>query len=144
MNNELVEHKSWIKRNRKWFVLLIGVFVIVLGLFISSGIGGKITDIGKAYADSALYENAILEVKKNEEAINALGEIKPTDKMAITEGFVDYSEDNKAVKTTIRIKGNKGQGKLDILAEKAQNNWVYKEIKVRVRGLEEPIIIIKN
>ncbi len=142
MNNELVEHKSWIKRNKKWFISLIGLFAIIIVIFLSSGLGEKITDISKAYADSALYENAILEVKKNEKAINALGEIKSIDKMAITEGFVNYSEDNKKVKSTIRLKGTKGQGKLDILAERDKDNWIYKEIKIRVRGLKDPIIII--
>lgn len=144
MDNELVEHKSWMKQNRKWFFPLIVVLVITLGVLFSSGISGKVADIGKAYGDPILYERAILEVKKNEDAINALGEIEPIDKMAITEGFVNYSEDNKAVKTTIRIKGSQGQGKLDILAEKEQNHWRYKEIKVRVRGLEEPIMIVKK
>lgn len=142
--NELVQHKSWFKRNRKWFIPLIGLFIIIIAGFFSSGLGGKVKDISKAYADTALYENAIKEVKKNAEAIYVLGEIKPTDKMAITEGFVAYSEDNKKVKTTIRIKGEKQQGKLDIYAERNENSWIYKEIKIRIKGTKEPIIVIKN
>jgi succinyl-CoA synthetase beta subunit len=142
--NQLIQHKSWIKRNRKWFIPSIGLFVVVLVIFLSSGLGGKVADIGKAYADTTLYKDAIKEVKKNREAINTLGDIKPIDKMAITEGFVEYSEDNKKVKTTIRLKGTKGQGKLDILAERNKNSWIYKEIKIRVRGSEKPIIIIEK
>jgi len=142
--DELTHHKSWMKRNRIWFIPFIVVFIIVLIAFFSSGLGGKVADISKAYTDRALYKNAIEEVKKNSKAINILGDIKPIDKMAITEGFVDYSEDNKKVKTSIRLKGTKGQGKLDILAEREKNSWVYKEIKIRIRGLEQPIIIIEN
>ena len=142
--NELVKHKSWIKHNRKWFIPLLGLFIIVIVGFFSSGLGGKVKDISKAYADTALYENAIKEVKKNQKAINVLGEIKPTDKMAITEGFVSYSEDNKKVKSTIRIKGSKGKGKLDIHAERNEDSWIYKEIKIRIKGYKEPIIVIKN
>jgi len=63
------------------------------------------------------------------------------DNMAITEGFVSYSDDNKKVKTTIRIIGTKGKGKLDILAERNLGNWIYKEIKIRIKGSNEPIII---
>jgi len=142
--NELIQHKSWMQRNRIWFIPLIGLLIIISIAFFSLGLGGKVADISKAYADTALYENAIKEVEKNTQAINILGAIKPTDKMAITEGFVDYSEDNKKVKTTIRIKGSKGNGKLDILAERNGADWIYKEIKIRIKGSKEPIIIIKN
>mgnify|MGYP000574940358 FL=1 len=142
--NDLVKHESWIKRNRLWVFPSIGIFIILMGILFSAGVGGKVADITKAYADSKLYDDAILEVEKNKDAINALGDIKPIDNMAIIEGFVNYSEDNKAVKTTVRIKGSKGNGKLDILAEKVQNSWDYNEIKIRIKGSKEPIIIIKN
>ena len=139
--NELIQHKSWIKRNRIWVIPFIGLFLIVLVVLFNSGLGSKINDISKAYADTALYENAIIEVKKNTQATNVLGEILPMDNMAITEGFVSYSDDNKKVKTTIRIVGTKGKGKLDILAERNLGNWIYKEIKIRIKGSNEPIII---
>lgn len=142
--NELVPHKSWMQRNRKWFIPLIGFILILFISFFSSGLGEKVKDISKAYADTALYENAITEVKKNAIAIQALGKIKPIDKMAITEGFVAYSKDDKKVKTTIRIKGEKRQGKLDIHAERNENSWVYKEIKIRIKGFEEPIIVVNK
>ena len=129
------------KRNRIWVIPFIGLFLIVLVVLVNSGLGGQINDISKAYADTALYENAIVEVKKNTQATNVLGEILPMDNMAITEGFVSYSDDNKKVKTTIRIIGTKGKGKLDILAERNLGNWIYKEIKIRIKGSNEPIII---
>lgn len=113
-------------------------------MFFGSGLGGKVKDISKAYADSGLYDNAIQEVKKDSEVIKILGEIEPTDNFAIAEGYVEYSEDNKEVRSTIRIKGSKGRGKLDIYAERNESSWNYKEIKIRVRGLEKPIMIIGN
>lgn len=113
-------------------------------MFFGSGLGGKVKDVSKAYADSALYDNAIQEVKKDSEAIKILGEIEPTDNFAIAEGYVEYSEDNKEVRSTIRIKGSKGRGKLDIYAERNESSWNYKEIKIRVRGLEKPIMVIGN
>ena len=142
--NDLVKHESWIKRNRLWLFPSIGIFIILTSILFSAGVGGKVADITKAYSDSKLYDDAILEVEKNKDAINALGDIKPIDNMAIIEGFVNYSEDNKAVKTTVRIKGSKGNGKLDILAEKVQNSWDYNEIKIRIKGFKEPIIIVKK
>jgi hypothetical protein len=142
--NELIPHKNWMKRNQKWFIPLIGFLIIMLIGSINSGLGGKVKDVSKAYTDTTLYENAIKEVENNKQAIHVLGGIQPIDKMAIAEGFVSYSEDNKKVQSTIRIKGTKGQGKLDILAERNKNSWDYKALKIRVKGVEEPIVIIKK
>ena len=67
--NELIQHKSWMQRNRIWFIPLIGLLIIISIAFFSLGLGGKVADISKAYADTALYENAIKEVEKSEKEI---------------------------------------------------------------------------
>ena len=142
--NELVEHKSWMQRNRIWFIPIMVLTAIIAFMFFSSGLGGKVKDVGKAYADTSLYDNAMLKVKNNSEAINVLGEIKPTDNFAIAEGYVKYSEDNKEVRTTIRIKGTKQKGKLDIYAERKEGTWNYKELKIRIKSIDKTILILEN
>ena len=83
MNNELIEQKNWWKRNWKWFVSLSGIVLIIISVFISSGMGGIGADLAQAYSDTELYENALDKVKSNQKVTELLGKIEPIDKLAI-------------------------------------------------------------
>jgi|AntRauMFilla1563_2_1112583.scaffolds.fasta_scaffold00010_39 hypothetical protein len=137
MNNELIEQKSWWKRNWKWLVPLSGIILISLGIFFSSGMDGIATDLVQAYADTELYDNALEKAKSDERVTELLGEIKPIDQLAILEGHVEYSNDNKTVNSSIRIIGNKGKGSLDISADRMNNEWNYTKINVRIKNPPE-------
>ncbi|MBC9796016.1 cytochrome c oxidase assembly factor Coa1 family protein [Sinomicrobium weinanense] len=134
MNNELIEQKSWWKRNRKWFVTMCGIMVIFIAAFFSSGMDGMATDLVQAYADTKLYENALEKAKSDERVTELLGEIKPIDKMAIIEGQVKYSNDNRTVNSTIRVKGTKGKARMDISANRINNTWNYTRINIRIKN----------
>jgi hypothetical protein len=137
MNNELIEQKSWWKRNWKWLVPLSGIILISLGIFFSSGMDGIATDLVQAYEDTELYDNALEKAKSDERVTELLGEIKPIDQLAILEGHVEYSNDNKTVNSSIRIIGNKGKGSLDISADRMNNEWNYTKINVRIKNPPE-------
>jgi hypothetical protein len=47
VNNELIEQKSWWKKNWKWFMPVSGFLLILLSVFISSGIGGLVLILPK-------------------------------------------------------------------------------------------------
>ncbi|MFD2917985.1 cytochrome c oxidase assembly factor Coa1 family protein [Psychroserpens luteus] len=132
MDNIIIQNKNWWQRNWKW---LIPSTVIMFGLlmFLFSGLGGAATDISKAYAEKDLYNNAFEKVKANDKASKVLGELQPIDNLAILEGSVNYSNDNKTIKSSIRIVGSKARGKLDIIADKVDDVWGYKLINVRVK-----------
>nr|WP_321230470.1 cytochrome c oxidase assembly factor Coa1 family protein [uncultured Psychroserpens sp.] len=132
MDNTIIQNRNWWQRNWKW---LIPSTVIMFGLlmFLFSGLGGAATDISKAYVEKDLYNNAFEKVKANDKASEVLGELQPIDNLAILEGAVNYSNDNKTIKSSIRIVGPKARGKLDIIADKVDDVWVYKLIKVRVK-----------
>tara|TARA_R110000751_G_scaffold198664_1_gene303475 strand:+ start:60 stop:503 length:444 start_codon:yes stop_codon:yes gene_type:complete len=132
MDNTIIQNRNWWQRNWKW---LIPSTVIMFGLlmFLFSGLGGAATDISKAYAEKDLYNNAFEKVKANDKASEVLGELQPIDNLAILEGYINYSNDNKTIKSSIRIVGSKARGKLDIIADKVDDVWVYKLIKVRVK-----------
>lgn len=136
MSNELITQKSWCKRNWKWFIPLTGIILILIIVFFSSGLGGTTADLTQAYADTELYENALQKVKSDKRVIEILGEIEPIDKLAILEGSVKYSQDNKTVNTSIRLKCIKGKAKMDITANRIDNKWDYEKINLRIR---EPI-----
>ena len=133
MNNELIQEKSWWKRNWKWLAPLIGIVLISMVVFFSSGLGTVATDITKAYTDMQLYENALQKVKSNKRVIEVLGEIEPIDKLAILEGEVHYTNENQTVNSSIRIKGKKKNARMDILAVRINDEWNYKKINIRIK-----------
>ena len=145
MDNELIVEKSWWKRNWKWFLpTFILVFLLLFGVILSSGVEGNVTDIAQAYSDNSLYEKAIEKAKTNERVIELIGEIEPIDKLAILEGNAIYSNNNNSVELSIRVRGNKGNGKMDISADKNGKEWGYKKISIRIKDPKEEIQILKD
>ena len=138
MNNELIEEKSWWERHWKWIIPTSGIIFISAIIFFSSGLGGITADITKAYADTELYENALEKVKSNQRVSEILGEIEEIDKFAIVEGSVKYATDNKTVNSSTRITGTKGKAKMDIIANRIDDKWIYEKINLRItKPIEE-------
>jgi hypothetical protein len=145
MDNELIVNKSWWNSNWKWFLpTSLILFLLLFGFILSSTVDGSITDIAQAYSDNSLYEKAIEKVKTNKRVLETLGEIEPIDKLAIFEGNAIYSNNNNSVALSIRIKGSKGKGKMDISAEKNGTAWKYKTINIRIKNPKEEIQILKD
>jgi hypothetical protein len=144
MDNELILNKNWWNRNWKWFLpTSLILLLLVTGSVMSSVIGGNIIDITQAYADNSLYQNAINKAQINKRVLEILGELEPIDKLAIVEGNAVYSNNNKSVTSSVRLKGSKGNGKMDILAEKNGTVWKYKAITIRIKNPKEDIKIIE-
>jgi hypothetical protein len=143
MNNELITEKSWWNKNWKWFLPSL-LFLLLFGFLLSSSIEGNITDIAQAYSDNSLYEKAIDKAKCNKRVLEVIGEIEPIDQLAILEGNAIYSNNNNSVTLSIRVKGNKGKGKMDISAERNGTAWNYKKINIRIKEPKEEIQIIKD
>ena len=137
MNNELIEQKSWWKRNWKWLIPVSGIMIISLVIFFSSGMAGVGANLAQAYSDTELYENALEKVKSDQKVNELLGEIEPIDKLAILEGAIQYTNNNQTVNSTIRLKGTKGKAKLDISADRINNEWNYTKINVRIKNPPE-------
>jgi len=131
--------KNYWQRHWKWIIPSTLLFLII---FLKSPIGNAVTDIAKVYADASVYENALDEVKANDTAIAILGTIAPIDKFAVVEGAVSYSNNNETVKITIRIKGSENKGKLDIIANKLNGDWVYELIQIRLKAPKKTIVIV--
>ncbi|WP_339840265.1 cytochrome c oxidase assembly factor Coa1 family protein [uncultured Maribacter sp.] len=147
MSNELINEKGWFKRNWKWIILVFLLFWSFIFFITSSGLGGLLGDYGKAYADSTFYTVPLQKVQSNSRVREILGEIEPMGKMSILNGAIDYSEDNKSVKSTIKIFGENGKAMLDISAEWINGFWVYSKINVRIKNppeIREVIPILKS
>lgn len=133
MNNELIEQKSWWKRNWKWSLTGSGIVLLFIGVFFSSGMGGISRDLVQAYADGGLYENVLERANADARVFELLGTLQPIDKLAILEGQVEYSNNNSTVNSSIRVVGSKGKATLDIFAERLNDDWIYKSIKIRIK-----------
>lgn len=145
MDNELIVERIWWKRNWKWFLpTFILIFLLFFGSILNSSVDGNVTDIVQAYSDNSLIEKAVEKVKNNQKVTELIGEIEPIDKLAILEGNTIYSNNYNSVQLSIRIKGNKGKGKLDILADKNGNEWEYKKINIRIKEPKTEIKVLGN
>jgi hypothetical protein len=144
MDNDLVEEKTWLKRNWKWSVPATVVFIFILGLLLTLNSPENLTDIVQAYSDNSLYEKAIEKANSNKRILQTIGIIHPIDKLAIFEGNAVYSNNNNSVELSVRIKGDKGNGKLDIIAEKFGTEWKYKKIIVRNKNPKEKIVVVND
>lgn len=145
MDNELIVDKSWWKRNWKWFLPTSIVLILLLfWVILTSTIDGSVTDIAQAYSDNSLHEKAIEKAKTNKRVLEVIGKIEPIDKLAILEGNAIYSNNNNSVELSIRVKGSKGKGKMDISADKIGNEWQYKKINIRIKNPKDEIQILKD
>jgi hypothetical protein len=127
MDNEIIEQKSfWTKR---WFWSTVIIAIGFMLIMISNS--DDVVNFGQAYADPSLCQNAIDKANKNEEVIQNFGKLEPIDKLAILEGNTVYSNNNKSISITVRVSGEKENGKMDILADKEGDIWKYKSIKIR-------------
>lgn len=102
-----------------------------------SELPGNIVQIGKAYNDSEICENALQIASDNHRVQEVFGKLNPMGPMALIEGSVRYSAGGDSVAITIGVKGDKSKkkigGKMDISAFKDNDNWKYQKIQIRIK-----------
>ncbi len=130
--------KNWLQIYGRWFVPILIVALIMI--FISSPMGNAAKDFGSLYLNPSIYQDALAKVRQHKEASELLG--KPIETLFLMEGEVQYYDNRNVVKMTIPIKGSKAKGRMDIEANKINNNWVYERIRVRVKNPKNFVDII--
>lgn len=134
-----IREKNWGERNWKWLVPITAFLILIIALLsLTSGLAS----FAQAYAEPALYENALEEARKNERVLEVLGDLQPVDKLAIMEGNAVYADDNSTADLTFRVKGSKGKGKMDVSVLKKNGLWEYQLIKIRILKPKEEIIVL--
>ena len=124
--------KNWFNKNYKWLVPISFITILTIYLISSSGLGKISTDLTQAYLDDELYTKVIEKVNRDHRVEKILGEIQPIDKMTILNGEVKYSDNNQKVISTIKIKGEKANAKLDLTAHRKDEKWKYDQINIRI------------
>lgn len=144
MDNDLIEKENWLKRNWKWFLPSILIFILLIGIMAASTSKENITGVAQAYSDHLLFEQAIEKANKNPNILENVGKIEPIDPLAILEGNILYSNNHNTVRLSVRINGTKRKGKLDISAIKKGVEWEYKKISVRTKNPENEIMVLEE
>ncbi len=129
--------KPWFKRKRTWFLLFVLTF---MGLFISTlpkELPRNVAYLAKAYSEPEICEEALAITKNDPKILTLLGELEPMGKLDMLNGSVGYSKGGDSVAITIDVRGDKKikniRSKMDVLAEKVNGKWEYRNIKVRIK-----------
>lgn len=141
--NESLKEKSWFKRNWKWLLPMVIIPVLGFTLLFSVISAGSVGDFASAFSDEKLYQNAIDKANKNVEVQNVLGTLEPVSNMGIVESTVEYTNTKQSVTLSIRVSGEKGKAKMDVVADKKGNEWRYTSIKLRIKEPKREIIVLQ-
>lgn len=134
-----MKKNSWI-----WIVILIITLSGSIYLFSTSGMSSHTVNFVQAYLDIDLYQNALIKAKKDERVKMIFGELQPIDKLAILEGEVGYSNDNKTVNMSLKINGSKENGTMHILANREGEKWIYEKIDIIAKKENKEVIIVDS
>ena len=130
------------KNSWMWIVILIITLSGSIYLFSTSGMSSHTVNFVQAYLDKDLYQNALIKAKKDERVKMIFGELQPIDKLAILEGEVGYSNDNKTVNMSLKINGSKENGTMHILANREGEKWIYEKIDIIAKRENKEVIIV--
>ena len=143
MDNDSIEKKSWLQRNIKWFIPVVIVLLFLGSALFSTASDAQMGDYATALNDDALFQDALHQAQQNKEVTMVFGTLQPIGQLAIIESNVEYSDNNNHVNLSVRVKGNKAKGRMDVVATKANNTWHYNIIKIRVKEPKQEIIVLQ-
>ncbi len=143
MSNDLIDNDSWTKRNWKWLLPTTIAILFLTFYTIFPVLNNEAPQFIKAYSDTKVFEKAIEIANANPKVKTTIGTIEAIDKLAILEGNIIYSNNNTSIASTIRIKGNHKQGKMDFTANKKGNEWIFQKVTIRYKNPKTVIRVIE-
>jgi hypothetical protein len=125
---ENVPDQNWFNRNWKWALPTGGCLLIII-LFIVFA-GSMILGVSSLFTGSKPYKEALFTAKSNERIIESLGE--PIEEDGVAKGNVNYKNDEGHLNLEIPLKGPKGKAILFVVADKYEEDWVYKVMELEL------------
>jgi len=120
------KQKNWFGRNWKWAVPSVGCLsIIIVFILLFTAMVSKVTGM---FQDSVPYTVGMEKLLKNELVIEKLG--KPIEANGMSQGNINYENDNGTADLKIPVKGPKGEASLLIIAEKTDDVWTYQTMEV--------------
>ena len=128
---EVVQQKSWFRRNWVWFIPSMGCFTLIV--LIALGIFGLFSMIN----DSEPLEHGLELASKNAQVIELLGE--PIEKTGIPNGEMTFdSSSGGRMDMIFTLKGPKGKAAMKIKAfQDEEDTWIYELLYVQPSGGEK-------
>ncbi|MCG8183927.1 cytochrome c oxidase assembly factor Coa1 family protein [Tenacibaculum piscium] len=141
---EVQEQKSWFARNWGWVVPVGGCGCGCLGfvLFAFLGIGATIFSVFDTITNATPVTYAVEQASINKKVINLLGE--PIEEVGIPSGNISLENENGEVDFSIDIKGPNGKGTLVVRGIRANGEWIYEDLYVRIKESSEEINLLNN
>ncbi|WP_233898491.1 cytochrome c oxidase assembly factor Coa1 family protein [Tenacibaculum piscium] len=141
---EVQEEKSWFSKNWGWVVPVGGCGCGCLGfiLFAFLGIGATIFSVFDTITNSTPVTYAVEQAANNKKVINLLGE--PIEEVGIPSGNISLENENGEVDFSIDIKGPNGKGTLVVRGIRANGEWIYEDLYVRIKESSEEINLLNN
>ncbi|MEP2935649.1 MAG: cytochrome c oxidase assembly factor Coa1 family protein [Gilvibacter sp.] len=128
---------TWIHNNRVWLFPAVFILVVGTGWFFVSGMNKVVADMGHAYSEPELYEQAVAQLNTNEQVLALFGPIGELDNLAILEGETSYSKMRDSITSSVRIVGDKAKGRCDIRAHKSNGTWQFDFLQARIKSPPE-------
>jgi hypothetical protein len=143
MSNDQIDNDSWTKQNWKWLLPTTIAILFLTFYTIFQVLNNDAPQFIKAYSDTKIFEKAIEIANANPKVKTTIGTIEAIDKLAILEGNIIYSNNATSIESTIRIKGNHNQGKMDFTANKKGNEWIFQKVTIRCKNPKTVIRVIE-
>jgi len=143
MNNDVIDNDSWTKRNWKWLLPATIAILFLTFYTIIPVLNNEAPQFIKAYSDTKVFEKVLAIANANSDVKTTIGTIEAIDKLTILEGNIVYSNNDTSIASTIRIKGNLNQGKMDFTANKKGNEWIFQKITIRCKNPKKEIHVLE-
>jgi hypothetical protein len=137
---EEVRQKSWFGRNWIWVVPLGGCLtLIIIGIIF---IGTLFFGVTNMFKNSTPYEYALEQASHNPEVAFILG--NPIEADGMISGNISIKNNTGIADFSIPIKGSKGTGRIVVVAEKKDGEWMYEKLYVLIKETQEEINLLKS
>jgi hypothetical protein len=131
---------DWLFNNWKWFIPVVIVGLLGLGVFTLSG--GLIYFFNGGLKSSPVYQEALVKAKANPLVIRELGE--PIEAGRGVNGSIKTQNSSGEAKLEIPIHGARGKATIHLEAKKTAGQWKYSVLQVVLDGQKQPIDLLTS
>ena len=129
--------KSWLSRNWKWLVPLVGLGTLLVCVgcvaLVATGLLGTIKS-------SEPYQQAMTIVQDNPQAVEALG--TPIRPGLFVGGSIEVTGPSGSAELSIPVSGPRGSGTLYVVGAKTLGTWQLFTLELAVKGSETRIDLL--
>ena len=131
---------DWLFNNWKWFIPVVIVGFLGLGVFTLGG--GLLFFINGTLKSSPVYQDAMLKAKANPRVVRELGE--PIEAGRIVNGSIKIENSSGEAALEIPVQGARGRGTIYVEARKTAGQWKYSVLRVVIDGQTQPIDLMNS